>query len=484
MFATHFATIWAVALFLSALQQPTPIQVLRISAGTSGSEKNGVFVLTDERTVFSRSADREVIVFFEWEHVPGPHKLVAQWRSPAGDATASSTIDYDAANKRFGAYWRLPLVPDTALGLWSVDATMDGRPAGRFTFEITDKIIDVPHMKRPLTESEIYNRLAKVFVVIRRTLPDGRELDGAAGFVADPVSGLTYTVISAIDATHALHALIPDGTLHPISQLVAFSRKQQWAVVGGRPVASESLPISRAQMSEVGSRCYSIEGTPAGVRVIITGTITGQVTQNTGVRTLIATFPSAFGMPGAPVVNEYGELIGLVGVGLPGDPRSIEQIIAARGSVSGVPVIPVPPPDVLQADPSQDIGALRASGALMAPVTGGAHIATAGFTRDAPKRGELGPSTMRDDLSLAEKSIYVLVSWAPADRLRGQAAIRVFDADNNLIAESPGRKVNFRKGNYTQWSWDVPMMRAPGLYRFDLVVDTTTYWRGFLRVNP
>ena len=39
---------------------------------------------------------------------------------------------------------------------------------------------------------------------------------------------------------------------------------------------------------------------------------------------LVATFGNAFGMPGAPVIDEYGELFGIVGAGMPGDPRSVD----------------------------------------------------------------------------------------------------------------------------------------------------------------
>jgi len=47
-----------------ATQQIEPVQVLKISSGASGTEPNGVFRLTDERSVFSRATDREVIVLF------------------------------------------------------------------------------------------------------------------------------------------------------------------------------------------------------------------------------------------------------------------------------------------------------------------------------------------------------------------------------------------------------------------------------------
>src|SRR3954463_9866278 len=85
----------------------TGFRVISISAGPSGAEANGTFALSEERSIFSREADREVYVLFRWEGAPGPHKLVAEWRSPDGSSSSSSAINYVATDKRFGAYWQL-----------------------------------------------------------------------------------------------------------------------------------------------------------------------------------------------------------------------------------------------------------------------------------------------------------------------------------------------------------------------------------------
>jgi hypothetical protein len=46
-----------------AAPQAVPLHVLKIVAGPSGSEINGGFVLTQERSEFNRSDDRDVFVF-------------------------------------------------------------------------------------------------------------------------------------------------------------------------------------------------------------------------------------------------------------------------------------------------------------------------------------------------------------------------------------------------------------------------------------
>src|SRR5262245_54624153 len=152
------------ALLISSLVQVIPpVQVLKIAAGPAGAEADGTFRLSEERSVFSRATDREIIVLFHWEHVPGPHKLVAQWRSADGGATSSSATDYNARDSRFAAYWRLPIAPDMPLGTWTIEATMDGRPAGRYNFDITDARVEAAVARRPLTQADLYERLNRVF---------------------------------------------------------------------------------------------------------------------------------------------------------------------------------------------------------------------------------------------------------------------------------------------------------------------------------
>jgi hypothetical protein len=488
-FRINFMSGLCLGLFLLSLvptfatQQISPVQVLKISAGPAGAESNGVFALSEERSVFSRSTDREVIVFFHWENVAGPHKLVAQWRSPDGGASSISAIDYNATDKRFGAYWRLPLSPAMPLGTWSIEATMNGRPAGRFTFEITDRTVHTAETKRPLTEAEIYDRLNRLFVVLRRTAADGRELDAAAGFMATPPTGRIYTVMPAIDSTDALRAIMPDGGTQEVTHLVAWNRRQQWAVLQGRPSAAESLTVGPYEKIKVGSRCFSMEGTAGGIRVLIVGTVSGQATAPLGQPVWLATFPSAFGMPGAPVLDEYGEILGIVGAGMPGDSRSVEDIVAARAGLKGAPVIPFATVSVQPVAASADLAALRATGDLMPSIVGGNQVASAGFSRGAVRRDDSSPELV-EEFSVRDKVIGVLVMWVPAERLRGQAVLRVFDADNKIVAASEPRRVNFRKADYVRSAWELPILQTPGTYRVDVLIDTRTYWRGFLRVNP
>jgi len=466
----------------SLAQQIAPVQVLSITAGPAGSEASGGFTLNEERSVFSRTADREVIVLFRWEDVPGAHKLLAQWRSPDGGASVSSAIDYKAAERRFGAYWRLPVSPGMALGTWSIEVTMDGRPAGRFTFEITDAKVVAATSRRPLTEAEVYERLNASFVVLRRSGLDKRDLDPAAAFMPVPDTGRLYTVVAAIDSADSVRAIRADRSAHELTSMVDWNRQQQWAVLVGPVSQGSALAVRADTPVKVGSRCFSMEGTVDGVRVLLVGTITGHTGTVAGRPALVVTFGNAFGMPGAPVVDEYGELLGMVGAGMPGDPRPVEHILAARGDLKGAPIIPFGVVGSQASASPLALDQLRSTGRVMSPVAGGNQVASGGFVRGA-KRGDPG-SDFVDRFTTADKIISVVLAWSPADRLRGQSVIRLFDADNNVLASSQPRRVNYGKGSYTQSRWEIPTPPKAGFYRVDVMIDQTTFWRGFLRVDP
>jgi hypothetical protein len=119
----------------------------------------------------------------------------------------------------------------------------------------------------------------------------------------------------------------------------------------------------------------------------------------------------------------------------------------------------------------------------MPALAGGPRTTSGALSQGTGRRGA-APSSSAEVFSMSDRSIHVLMDWFPTERIRGNAVLQVFDAGNNVIGTSPPRKVNFNKGSTVRSSWDVPMVKAPGLYRIDVTVDGRPYWRAFFRVNP
>ena len=462
---------------VAAQQSPAAITVMNVAAGPGGREEKGTFVLTDERSVFNRSDDREVVVLFRWSGTPGAHKLIAQWRSPDGGLTSNSAVDYQARESRFGAYWTLPLTPSTPLGQWSIEATVDGLPAGRFTFEVTDRKVPSAVTKRPLSESELFARLNPAFVILERLSATGRTLTTAAGFVNE---GSLYTAMSAFDGAAQVRAHREGQAVMPVTSLVAWHRTEDWAVATAGGLSSAPLPIAAAGTTKVGDRCYSMEGSVTSGRVLTAGSITGL---RRAPESFLAAFSGAEGMIGAPVVNEFGELIGIVGgSGVAGATKPMDMI-RFRAEMRGIPLTPwtaVRPPAAAAPVPLAD---LQSRGDVLAALLGDDHIVEGGFTRAGSKADLRGSFETRTEFPMRDKAFVAFVSWSPTERLRGQAVWKLFDPEGRTVVTSKAQKADFKKGSRSTSLWEIPMLTAPGIYRVEFFLDTSSMWRGFVRIT-
>jgi S1-C subfamily serine protease len=463
--------------------QDLPLHVLRIVAGPSGNQVNGTFVLNEERSVFNRGDDRDVIVVFQWEGRPGQHKLIAQWRSPDGAATSNSTVNYLAKDRKFGAYWRLSLSPTMPTGTWAIEATVDDEPAGRFTFEITDSKVDASKARRPLTQAMLFERLGRMFVSIERFSAAGRKLDSFSGLIG--LRGRIYTTIGAIDDVDRLRAVLPNGTARDVADVYAWSRKQDWAVLEALADSGPEFAVASPESIHIGDRCFSIEGSPTGGRVLTELTITGQRSgSGPGGGGWLATVASEFATPGAPVLNEYGEVVGVIGTGLTGATR-LPLIARLRAELKGAPVVPLASfrvPDVVAPTP---MTALLARGELVPALAREQNVLSGGFAHEIARTNTVAFSDQREEFSVQEKTFVAFVSWAPVENLKGQTKLQLFDEENRLVLESNPKKINIGKRDMSLSSWAIPAAKlAPGTYRADVALDGKPIWRGFVKITP
>ncbi len=466
----------------AVLPQIAPLHVLRIASGPTGSTTNDTFVLTEERSVFNREDDREIIVAFDWEGVPGPHRLVAEWRSQDGDVSSKSTIEYVAKGRRFGAFWRLPLSPTMPTGTWSIEATVDGQPGGRLTFEVTGRKVQPAVVKPTLAQNEVYRRLGGMFVGIERFSAAGRKLDSVSGFLGP--GGRIYTTMAAVDDVDRIRGVLPDGSARDLGSLLAWNRRQDWAVIDAAPAAGIEFAVASAASVKVGDRCFSIEGSPSGGGVLTELSITGvRVFNQAEGGGWLATFIDGFGTPGAPVVNAHGELVGVVGTAMPGGTR-LEMIMRHRADLKGVPIVPFGAFRLREEDGGTLISDLRTRGDLIPALAREQNVLSGGFAREIARTNTVAPFDQRDEFSPQEKTLVIFVTWSPIEQLKGLANIRLFDADNRPVMESKPKKMNLRKGQMSLSSWEVPIASLSGLYRSDVMLDGKPIWRGFVSIRP
>lgn len=464
---------------LQAQQATAPFHVLRIAAGPAGVEEKGTFRLTEERSVFSRADDKEVIVFFQWEGAPGRHLLEATWRSPDGSTSSKSTIDYTARERRFGAYWRFVITPDTSIGMWSIEATVDGQPGGRFTFEVTGKPAPpAPVVKRPNTQQELHDLLSRHFVLLARTGPGMRELEPAMGTIAVP--GQIFTAVSPLDSIEGIAAVRSDAP-EALTTVVDVNRERGWAILEARTGDVAALP--HADRPRVGDRAFSMVGS-GGSRVLLEGQITGTLGSATQPEGWTVSFANGLGAEGAPVINEFGEWIGMIG-GKPRDAAPGFRAFSAAGADLGnVPVIPIGSIGSRPGSRSATFADVRARGLLLEPLVLEEHIVSGGFSKETPRGTLPPPQIQRDEFSKADKEMVVFVTWAPRIRLKGQAAFHLYNSSNVQVTSSKLAKADFRAKDLATSLWRIPVIMPAGVYRAELHFDGKPVWRRYVRINP
>ncbi len=465
--AAFFPLVFAASVLAGVVVQDA-VRLVRAATGSGGVPVGDRYVLQEERSTFTRGRDLEVAASFEWEGLPGKHRLAATWRHIESGAISASRLEYEARDRRFGAFWTLPLSASTPLGRWRIEAAVDGQPAGALEFDVVEGDARPVPIRRTFTPAQLYERTRPAFVVFERLNAAGGVTGTAAGFVAD--DGRIVTSFNVIDAADAVRAMLPDGRRLDVSALAGWNRQQGWAVVDGSYTNPE--PLQRAKNPPaIGERCVSFEAGSEGARILLEGSIVGQhSTATTGAR-LLASFSTGFATRGSPVLNDSGEIIGLI----EGGPRQ-------PPAVPGVPVIPIgliPP----ESKAAVSLTELVRTGVLMRPLAGERNILSAGFANKFKNQGPGSqPIDQRYEFTRAERTMVVFVTWQPQERLRGLLTLQIYDDENRVVGQSKAKKVNLRAGNTVLTDFTMSVPSEPGVYRADVLIDGRPAWREFFRV--
>ena len=482
MTRTHGLVSVLALCFMTTVSAQNAAQLLRVTSGPSGSEVNGTFRFDEVRARFDPSVDKQVLVFFEWQGTPGPHRIVVTWRSPDAGMSSSTGVDYVAKAARFGAYFSMPLRADLPAGTWSAEAALDGQPAGRYTFELVTEAMrgTLPSgttAKRPLTQAELYARLDKIFVVIQRQRAAGKRLEDAAGYLGP--FGVS-TAVAAIDATDGVTAVLPDRTTTAVSAVVGVNRSDGWAVLANTPTIS-ALPVGATPA--IGDQVFSMQQASAGTRIVVPGEISGKSDGDPGGGRWLVRWGGGMIAPGAPVLNEFGELIGTAGGG-PASGRSEDQVLDYETRVLAAPVIPASTVRVNPGAVPVSFDELRAAGTLLAALHGSENVLDGGFCRSVSKSGpSTRPVDQRTEFSPNEGAFVAFVTWSPQSRVKGLLTFRFVNERGHAIAESTPKKIDYRPGVLAMSTWSLPIPREAGWYYTEALVNRVPVYRVFVQVR-
>lgn len=473
-------------------------KVLRSIAGTSGKEVSGRLVIDDPRTVFYLGTDHKVIVYFEWEGPPGPHKFEGIWKNTESKVALISDFQYVAPGKQFSGYWSMLLSGSESPGLWTLEARIDGESAGELSFQLIAgpgavPVAPAPPPRQPLATADLYKRLANASVYVDKIDSHGNAVARGSGFYLD--DGRLVTAFQNVDGASKLRVISADGTAQEVAFVQAWNRWQDWVILPVSGAKISGVPRAAPKSWTVGSVCYFLQISSGSGRIIADGTIVGQnAYPRAGERLNIADSPSR-GAIGSPLVNEFGEAVGMVGGSLaPGTDLLASYMLNAGPASTGanyvrdglaVPINLIPA--TAGPEPPTSLEELTLKGQMVPLLHSEDKVVFASLvlTLEKGKEGGLpNVSGSRQQFSHRDQKIFVYVNWNENKPYKGTATMSVYDADNRPLGQSKPLKVNLHSGSLSLSSWDIPLATLPvGIYRVDVALGDDVVWRRFFRLT-
>ncbi len=401
-----------------------------------------------------------------------------------------SEFEYVSPGSRFGAYWTLQLSDAVTPGLWALEAVVDGVPAGMHAFQIlANADANLTQASRPqLTPGQVYTRIQTATATVDRLDVSGQKVASASGFLVP--GGRLLTTFAIVDGAARIRASLADGKTAELDRLIAWDRRGDWALFE-HAFDTEPIALAPEGAGEIGDRCYSLDVPLEGSRVLAEGQVVGlQTFPEVGER-LSVNFPLTTQAYGSPVVNPYGEAIGLaVSPGTwPGWTRTTFRFAAS---------IPAPESAVLMVTPLKrvDVGSkavpvalstLMAKGEFMQPLVESEHIGQALLLREIDEeRIETGitPLAGEFEFSRAVGKVIVFVYWNPLAEIQSDYWLELFDLDNRRVfrGETQHLKLKAYTRSHTWWTLQIGSL-PPAVYRTDLVMGGQAVWRGFFKVT-
>lgn len=462
-------------------------RLVRSVSGSKVVDNGGRYTVDDPRSVFYVPGDKEIDVYFTWEGPPGLHHFEGVWKKPDGKVTMISDFEYKADQPRFGGYFRMLLGDTPATGVWALEARIDGESAGTHNFQIIAATRpDTPTPTRQvLIPAELYKRTAAASVFIENLNQLGERRSLSSGFLLGP--DRLITAFQAVDGASKVRIVTPDGRRVEANEVVAWNRRQDWIILRIDAGQIPALQPAAAGSWAVGDRVYVLDVPAEGNRVLIETSIIGKQTiSGAGDRISVGENLSRRSL-GAPLLNEYGEVIGVIGGNLIPGAAFVEDLAFSARSLAGTTrgTLAVPLNLIDQASTPTTIASLASAGQFMPPLIGSDNVLSGTLSRNLNRKTDPPqPIEERSEFSRQDARAMLLVTWLPREKRKGIPNLRLFDLDNGLLSESPGKKkisVSPQKLSYS--GWEIPLKNlAAGIYRLDVTLNSDTVWRTFFRV--
>ena len=469
------------------------VHLIRGVVGAKGEQRNGSFVMTEPRNTFYVPDDREVVVYFVWEGVAGKHHCEGTVRGPNGQFANMSSFDYNANQPRFAGYWKVPLSDSTSPGTWFFEAHVDGEPAGQLTFQVVPGAKPANLAAAPTlpTTADIYKLALSSSLTIDALDSSGKLLKRGSGVFFQ--EGFVATSFRVVEGASSLRLHFSDSREIRITQLTAWNRQQDWAVLAVESRSPSVLKIAGPKSWNIGDHCYWLDVNPDGSRVIRDGQIVGtQSPTGSGDRINISGIYNRWSL-GGPLVNEQGQMIGLLGGVLP------EALLADLGSdlqsstsdlsvntLGGIAIGANLLPTATSGSPKA-LPDMLAGGDMMTSVSK-SQIINFGLLSNGPasdpKRHTGVQHNWKSTFQRGDNSAVAIIAFTNTENIKSTTTIKLYDLDNHLVATGKTEKLNITRGQPAERTWTLPLSNLPaGFYRIDILVADDIAWRQYFKVT-
>jgi S1-C subfamily serine protease len=468
---------------------PAPVtpqfRVLRSVTGSKSEPHDNDLTITDPRSVFHMPEDKQVIVYFEWEGPLGLHHFQGTWRGPDGKAYSVSDFQYVAQETHFRGYWTLTLADTIPTGLWALEASIDGYPAGMQAFQILAEKAALP--PTPPAASDVYQHALAASVFVDSLDSDGEVISRGSGFFAAP--GQVMTAFQNIDGASSVRVQLPDGSRVTATQVTAWNRWQDWAVLKVDAANITPLEFAKAGSFKVGDVSYVFDVPKQDSRTIQNVQLTGvQNSPKSGQRISLSWYGSLRSV-GSPVLDNFGRVIGEVSGGIiPGEANASHgKIVVLEGMAevsSTDPLVVTPISRIPENSAPATLSELTTRGVFIPPMAHTRFILNGSLCKNFKV---VGPEIVAEDqtreFSRKQGAMAIAVSWIASGKIKTTEELHFYDVDNREVAQAKPRKLNLDPQNISSTGWKTNIATLPnGIYRVDVIAANKVQWRAFFTV--
>ena len=486
-----FALLLSLAFSTSAYPQsaaPSSIRMVRSLSGPSGKLVGSKFVLDETRNRFVFPQDSALTVYFEFQAPQGDYTLTAIWKDPQGrTAGISPDIKIQTVTDELNCYWVFMIDANRPSGVWTVEIRINGEPAGSHAFELSVPPPPKPQgadAPAPPKLDEIYRTAVRSVVWMHKLDKDGQRIDTTTGFVVGP--GSVLTAFQSIDAAEGIEIEFADGTRSVTSDILAFHRLQDWALVKAETRNVPALQTGKSDAAVIGGQSIVFGLGPGSSRTIGYVDIAGRgVVPGFGER--IHVNPQLPPMAiGGPLLDHFGKVIGVIGGSLaPGmwlDHRGFALELAVTSPRSGM--ISVTPVDGIALQPKYAAATLQdmLTSGMMTPPLSKTPVFSFGAITD--KISADYSYVSKTQFSRKNSEIIVYTIWEKKEKIsKGEVSMIVYDAANRVRSKVKPASLRFKPQGKMQFLYKFsPANLEPGLYRIDLFWDGLPIWRAGIAV--